>query len=215
MITLANKNLRAERQTGGEAGASFYLFNQRLDSRVTVFDRVDTTNSGQSSILEGQDGGIFRLVNPNGPPSARFWQSLIGNLRIGELYSIGYDPLNGAYVAGAQDDASQELVPGDPDRFQSVGGGDGNSSAAGLDRADVPAQPLCRAEEVERDAPRRQAVERALVRVPDNRHHCGVRLEVCAKRARPPGGRGAEVPFVRVADPRRLRERQPHRGQRG
>jgi len=37
VITLANEKLRAERQTGGEAGARFYLFNQRLDSRVTVF----------------------------------------------------------------------------------------------------------------------------------------------------------------------------------
>lgn len=37
VITLANENLRAERQTGGEAGARFYLFNQRLDSRVTMF----------------------------------------------------------------------------------------------------------------------------------------------------------------------------------
>ncbi len=37
VVTLANENLRAERQTGGEAGASFYLFNQRLNSRVTMF----------------------------------------------------------------------------------------------------------------------------------------------------------------------------------
>ena len=37
VITLANENLRAERQTGGEAGAHFYLFNQRLDSRATMF----------------------------------------------------------------------------------------------------------------------------------------------------------------------------------
>jgi len=37
VITLANPNLRAERQTGGEAGARFYFFNQRVDSRVTVF----------------------------------------------------------------------------------------------------------------------------------------------------------------------------------
>jgi outer membrane receptor protein involved in Fe transport len=37
VITLANENLRAERQTGGEAGARFYFFNQRLDSRVTMF----------------------------------------------------------------------------------------------------------------------------------------------------------------------------------
>jgi outer membrane receptor protein involved in Fe transport len=37
VITLANEDLKAERQTGGEAGARFYLFNQRLDSRVTLF----------------------------------------------------------------------------------------------------------------------------------------------------------------------------------
>jgi outer membrane receptor protein involved in Fe transport len=37
VITLANENLRAERQTGGEAGARFSLFNRRLDSRVTTF----------------------------------------------------------------------------------------------------------------------------------------------------------------------------------
>lgn len=37
VVTLANENLRAERQTGGEAGARFYLFDQRLDSRVTIF----------------------------------------------------------------------------------------------------------------------------------------------------------------------------------
>lgn len=37
VITLANENLRAERQTGGEAGARFYLFNDRLESRVTTF----------------------------------------------------------------------------------------------------------------------------------------------------------------------------------
>jgi outer membrane receptor protein involved in Fe transport len=37
VITLANENLRAERQTGGETGARFSFFNHRLDSRVTTF----------------------------------------------------------------------------------------------------------------------------------------------------------------------------------
>lgn len=37
VVTLANENLRAERQAGGEVGARFYLFNQRLDSRITMF----------------------------------------------------------------------------------------------------------------------------------------------------------------------------------
>lgn len=37
VVTLANENLRAERQTGGEAGARFYLLDQRLESRITMF----------------------------------------------------------------------------------------------------------------------------------------------------------------------------------
>jgi outer membrane receptor protein involved in Fe transport len=37
VLTLSNENLRAERLTGGEAGVSFYLFNQRLVARSTFF----------------------------------------------------------------------------------------------------------------------------------------------------------------------------------
>ena len=37
VVTLANEKLRAERQTGGEAGARLYFFNQKLDSRITGF----------------------------------------------------------------------------------------------------------------------------------------------------------------------------------
>lgn len=36
-LTLANENLRAERLTGGEAAASFYLFDRRLLARGTLF----------------------------------------------------------------------------------------------------------------------------------------------------------------------------------
>jgi outer membrane receptor protein involved in Fe transport len=37
VLTLSNENLRAERLTGGEAGVSFYLCNQRLVARSTFF----------------------------------------------------------------------------------------------------------------------------------------------------------------------------------
>lgn len=37
VLTLANENLRAERLTGGEAGASFTSLNRRLNTRATLF----------------------------------------------------------------------------------------------------------------------------------------------------------------------------------
>jgi outer membrane receptor protein involved in Fe transport len=37
VLTLANENLRAERLTGGEAGASFNSFNQKLNMRAALF----------------------------------------------------------------------------------------------------------------------------------------------------------------------------------
>jgi outer membrane receptor protein involved in Fe transport len=36
-LTLANENLRAERLTGGEAGASFHTFHQKLNTRAAFF----------------------------------------------------------------------------------------------------------------------------------------------------------------------------------
>jgi outer membrane receptor protein involved in Fe transport len=37
VLTLANENLRAERLTGGEAGASFHYFGQKLNARAAFF----------------------------------------------------------------------------------------------------------------------------------------------------------------------------------
>jgi outer membrane receptor protein involved in Fe transport len=37
VLTVANESLRAERSTGGEAGASFYLFDRKLSARSTFF----------------------------------------------------------------------------------------------------------------------------------------------------------------------------------
>src|SRR3990167_6104753 len=89
---------------------------------------------GAGNVLQANDGGLARLVNLHGPPSARYWQVLGGNLALGELYSLGYDPLNDTFITGAQDAASQQqLVSDSAGDFLTVGAGDGNTSLAGLD----------------------------------------------------------------------------------
>ena len=58
-------------------------------------------------ILEGSDGGIFMLDDPNNASAnQRNWRSLIGNLSLSEVFSISYDPLNNRAFIGNQDTGS-------------------------------------------------------------------------------------------------------------
>ena len=84
------------------------------DSRELVFDR-------QGSILEGDDGGIYRLQTPGAP--GRVWQSLNGTLRITEVRSIAYDPVNNVIGVGSQDTGSSRQTVGlaDPVDFDGDG----------------------------------------------------------------------------------------------
>jgi Ca2+-binding RTX toxin-like protein len=66
------------------------------DSRFMVFSGND--------ILEADDGGIYRLRNA--ASSTRRWEPLVGNLRLTEMVSVAYDPVNDRLVAGAQDTGS-------------------------------------------------------------------------------------------------------------
>ncbi|HEV8290810.1 MAG TPA: hypothetical protein VGP94_02755, partial [Tepidisphaeraceae bacterium] len=71
------------------------------DSRDMVF-------ASDGSILESDDGGIYRLKNPGS--SSRTWESLNGNLRINELNSIAYDSINNTIMGGSQDTGTHEQV---------------------------------------------------------------------------------------------------------
>jgi hypothetical protein len=64
------------------------------DSRDMQFD-------ANGNILQGNDGGIYRLTSPDS--GSRKWSSVIGNLRDTEFYSIGYDSVNNTIIGGAQD----------------------------------------------------------------------------------------------------------------
>src|SRR5206468_4156233 len=52
------------------------------DSRAMVFDK-------NGNILEADDGGIYRLINPTSLTG--HWESVIGNLALTEFYSVAFD----------------------------------------------------------------------------------------------------------------------------
>jgi photosystem II stability/assembly factor-like uncharacterized protein len=68
------------------------------DSKALAFD-------AQGNLLLGDDGGIYKLVNPNGArPTDRYWVSVNGTLQDTELYTVAYDAIDHTIIGGAQDD---------------------------------------------------------------------------------------------------------------
>jgi hypothetical protein len=88
------------------------------DSRVLVFD-------ANGNILEGDDGGVYRLLNPNDATTRR-WVDVNGNLATVEFHSIAYDPVSNIIFGGTQDNGTPEqIMPGGTtwNNIQAVGDG--------------------------------------------------------------------------------------------
>src|SRR5262249_41179560 len=89
------------------------------------------------TLLEVDDGGLYRLVNATGASGgapARAWDSLNGNLAITELNSLAYDPVSDLLLGGAQDVGSQEQQTGGGGVWKSLLLGDGNSQGVAVVR---------------------------------------------------------------------------------
>jgi hypothetical protein len=101
------------------------------DSRAMVFDPND-------NILQGNDGGLYRLVDPS-VKAARHWVSVNGNLGTTEFHSVGYDPVSNIILGGSQDNGnSEQTTPGSLtwNGFQT--GGDGGDVAVDSDQTIHP-----------------------------------------------------------------------------
>jgi hypothetical protein len=66
------------------------------DSRSLTFDAA-------GNLLLTDDGGIYKLVNPEEAPDQRYWVSVNGTLQNTEFYAAAYDSINHIVVGGAQD----------------------------------------------------------------------------------------------------------------
>jgi hypothetical protein len=99
------------------------------DSRVMVFD-------ANGNILQGDDGGIYRLVHPNDKANRR-WVDVNGNLATVEFHSVAYDPVSNIIFGGTQDNgASVQTAPGS--FTWTTGPGDGGDVAVDADQAAHP-----------------------------------------------------------------------------
>ncbi|MCH5378195.1 MAG: hypothetical protein JJ992_29925, partial [Planctomycetes bacterium] len=87
------------------------------DSRGMVFDQA-------GNIIQIDDGGIYRMVDPGTP--AQTWQSINADLNLTEFYSIGFSLTSNLLVGGAQDNGSTLQSASGSLEWIEVGGGDGS-----------------------------------------------------------------------------------------
>ena len=94
------------------------------------------------NIYEGDDGGIYKLIDPNDTAGDRHWVPLVGDLSPTEVVSVAYDALNNAIITGNQDNGSSETST-TPGPWRSVGAGDGTQvQVAYIVEDGVPVQSI-------------------------------------------------------------------------
>ncbi|HEX5273126.1 MAG TPA: sialidase family protein, partial [Gemmataceae bacterium] len=94
------QNLVDNGNGGGANGTS-----PHADSRAMAFD-------ANGSIIQGNDGGVFRLANPNNFDT-RVWQSVNGNITPTESHSAAYDDVSKVVFSGNQDTGTSiQSAPG-------------------------------------------------------------------------------------------------------
>ncbi len=71
--------------------------------------------NGNLSLLNSDDGGIYRLFDPDMTAGTRRWESMNGDIRVTEAYSVAFDAQNSTLLVGAQDNGtSRQRDTGDP-----------------------------------------------------------------------------------------------------
>jgi len=105
-----------------DIGAAAVGTRPHADSRSLVF--IDNT-----TLVETDDGGIFRLTNPAAPGGADDWVSLNANLRAIEFHSVTYDTADNLIVGGSQDNGSAVQTAVGSQTWDMFQGGDGSTQA--------------------------------------------------------------------------------------
>lgn len=94
------------------------LTSPHRNSRDMVFVRAASGLSSDNFILEADEGGIYKLSNPDS--NTRKWSSAIGNLQIANINSVGYDHVNNVFFAGTTRDGSVEQSAKNSSTWSSV-----------------------------------------------------------------------------------------------
>jgi hypothetical protein len=100
------------------------------DSRAMAFD-------ANGNILQGNDGGIFRLVTPN-VAATRTWVSVNGNITPTEAHSAAYDSLSKVVFSGNQDTGTSIQSSAGSQIWSEFLQGDGGNVAVDTDQTAHP-----------------------------------------------------------------------------
>jgi len=90
------------------------------DSRAMAFD-------ANGNLLESDDGGIYRLLNPGS--ANRVWTSVIGNLNVMEAHNVAKDSITNVLIIGTQDNGTHQQQAQSNPRWSWINGGDGGDVA--------------------------------------------------------------------------------------
>ena len=101
-----------------DAGASNTA--PHADSRAMAFD-------ANGNLLQSDDGGIYRLSNPN--TGTRAWGSVIGDLNVVEVHNLAKDTITNALIIGTQDNGTHQQLAANNPRWTFINGGDGGDVA--------------------------------------------------------------------------------------
>jgi photosystem II stability/assembly factor-like uncharacterized protein len=101
------------------------------DSRAMRF-------AADGSLLEGDDGGIYRRTNPS--TKGGDWSSLSGDLEITELHAIAWDSVSGVAFGGAQDTGVPQQDHANAYPWASLDVGDGAETA--VDATSTPGNSM-------------------------------------------------------------------------
>jgi len=101
-------------------------------------DSRDMTFDANGDLLEADDGGLYRLVDPDNA-GTRVWEPVNGNIRPTEIYGVAYDSLNHTIIGGLQDNGSarqRDLADAQyPFTWDGIQGADGGIPLASTDGA--------------------------------------------------------------------------------
>lgn len=118
-------------QRGNAAAASGSQFTPIVDAgAANTSPHADSRNmafDAAGALLQVDDGGIYRRVNPTS--SAGVWSSVIGNLNVMEVHSLDHDAVSNILVIGTQDNGTHMQQTSANSIWTFINGGDGGDVA--------------------------------------------------------------------------------------